>query len=226
MTTILCLETSEKNCSVALSIDGQCERWLQSNEDQSHAKKLTVLVADLLKSVGTSIAHLDAVAISCGPGSYTGLRIGMSVAKGICWAQSKKLIAVNTLEIIKEGGQKKHPDFKVIIPTLDARRNEVFRSEYLNGQEVIPTSPLILDQNPLLGHLQEPVLVLGSGASKYQPYLKPSDVLDPELTAHATLMCKLAHLKYNQEKFEDLAYFEPTYFKAVHTTISKKKLFI
>lgn len=226
MTKILCIETSEKNCSVALSVDGNCQSWLESDEDQSHAKKLTLLIDELLKSEQLSITHLDAVAVSAGPGSYTGLRIGVSVAKGICWAQSKKLIGVNTLEIIKEGGVKKYSGFKVIIPTVDARRNEVFRSEYVDHEETISSSPLILDENPLLAYPHQGILILGSGAQKYQEFVKSGDLIDPEILPHATSMCELAQSKFIKEDFEDLAYFEPTYFKAVHTTISKKKLFL
>jgi len=225
MTTILCIETAEKICSVALSQNGKCiDERIESNEN-SHAKSLTLLIDDLLKSNGIDYDSLDAIAVSSGPGSYTGLRIGVSTAKGLCWAKEKPLISVPTLESIKERASATHKGFEVIIPNIDARRNEVFMTIFENDKQVSETQPYVLDENPLLQYQNKNCLIIGSGADKFKPYITEGDIIDQQLIPSAKYSCGIAFEYFQNNNFEDVAYFEPLYFKPVHVMKSKKKIF-
>ncbi len=169
MTTILCIETAEKFCSVALSRDGKCIDDLIEKSENAHAKSLTLMIESLLKRNNTSFDKLEAVAVSSGPGSYTGLRIGVSTAKGICWTKDLPLISIPTLDSLIESGLAKYKDYDTIIPNIDARRNEVFMKISSNNEELLPTQPVVLDENPLLNYKDNKFLIVGSGSDKFKP---------------------------------------------------------
>lgn len=226
MTNILCIETSEKTCSVALSQNGEKLDEIINTEDQSHAKKLTVLIDEILKKNNFTFSDLKAVAVSCGPGSYTGLRIGVTTAKGICFGRDLPLIALNTLDVIFTSAKEKYKDYAIYVPNIDARRNEVFMSiKSTDGENLLETQPVILDENPLNQIAEKNCLIAGSGSLKFKPHVRELDKIDDSIKPLAGYMCRLAFNKFKTDSFEDVAYFEPTYFKAVHTTVSKKKLF-
>lgn len=225
MINILCIETAEKACSVALSQDGVCVDELKELTANSHSTALTVMIGDLLEKNKIGFSDLDAVAVSAGPGSYTGLRVGVSTAKGICWAKEKPLIAIDTLTCIKEHGKTIHGDFEVIIPNIDARRNEVFLSIFEHNKETKTPTPFILEENPLLGFEHKKCLIVGSGATKFTPFTTSDDLIDENILPSAKYLCRVAFEKFEKKQFEDVAYFEPLYFKAVHVMKSKKKIF-
>ena len=148
MTRILCLETATETCSVALSNDAECIACEEVAEGHSHAEKILELADRCLKSANCDIASVDAVCVSSGPGSYTGLRIGVSTAKGICYALSKPLIAVPTLEGIANGACQHVPDADIICPMIDARRMEVYCAMYdPQGNPITECTNLIVDEN-------------------------------------------------------------------------------
>ena len=226
MTKILCIETSEKKCSVALSYDGLCKEYKEECEDQSHARLLTIMIQELMLNHQIAFSDLDAVCVASGPGSYTGLRIGVSTAKGLCWASDIKLLSLSTTEILAEQAkQNTNQSYDLYLATLDARRNEVYIGVFDESTIVEETQALILDENPLAKYEDKKLCIVGSGASKFEAFLKSGDSIDSEIVPNAKSMCGLAFEKFNAQAFEDLAYFEPKYIKAVHTTVSTKKIF-
>lgn len=225
MAYILSLETATKNCSVALSKDGELIQLIEFAEANfSHAEKLHVFIKDVLDQCGIGFDQLQAIAVSQGPGSYTGLRIGVSTAKGLCYALNLPLIAVNTLQAlakqlsITEG---------YVIPMIDARRMEVFASVYnAEGTCIEDISAKIIEGNSFDNLGDAPIHLLGDGAMKCQELLNaPNFVYYPELIyPSAREMVAIATAKFNAQDFADVAYFEPFYLKDfVMTTSSKKK---
>ena len=147
MTTILCLETSATVCSVAIATDREVVAIREINEGFNHSAKLTVFISELLNETGIEIINLDAIAVSSGPGSYTGLRIGVSVAKGLCFSIDKPLISIPTLEALSIGAAEKISDQEDIIlfPMIDARRMEVYCAQYdLNISCISPPMALVV----------------------------------------------------------------------------------
>ena len=223
---LLSLETSSPVCSVALhriadgSLIGQSELRL----DKSHSTHLTILIEQLLKNTGYQLADLAAVAVSDGPGSYTGLRIGAAAAKGLCFALDIPLVAVSTLRALaaQVAAGTARPENYLFCPMLDARRMEVYAALYTHdGQEVLAPTPLILDADTLAEQLaQYSVLFFGNGAVKFQAMLAESAQtgflagIEPSASAVGTL----AVAAYHRQEFQDVAYYEPFYLKEVYTT--------
>lgn len=222
MSLILNLETATKNCSVSISKNGQNVTYKEvADQNYSHAEKLHAFIADLLKEQNLSYSDLNAVAVSQGPGSYTGLRIGVSAAKGLCYALGIPLIAINTLESIASA---KKIDFGYIIPMIDARRQEVYMSIFNSKMEEIQaTSAKIIDSNSF-DYLDGKIHFLGDGCSKFKElftddrFVFHDDVPFPS----ALQMAKLSFDKFQLENFEDVAYFEPYYFKDFIVPTKKK----
>lgn len=213
MATILCLETATTNCSVALSENGSV---IALKEDRSagysHAEKLHVFISDILNEAGMKVDDLDAIAVSKGPGSYTGLRIGVSAAKGLCYAKDIPLLSVATLEALAY--QTSESDF--IVPMLDARRMEVYSAVFNSKFEQIrPTKAEILNASSFSDYLQKgTVTFLGSGVEKFQKLLAHDNArFLPEALPSANDMAFLATSKYKKSDIEDVAYFEPYYLK-------------
>ena len=225
MNYILHIDTTTKKCSVALAQDGELmiQKELLS-EEFSHSEQLHPFIEEVLKESGLKSSSLSAIAISKGPGSYTGLRIGVSAAKGLCFALDLPLIALNTLEIMVQPYEVSPYSF--IIPMLDARRMEVYTAIFDETKKWIQeTTAEVLTENTFTSIVNEQsCLIIGDGAIKFK-------TLHPKINASYTNeihypvakdMITLAWKKFNAKEFEDLAYFEPFYLKDFQTTPPKK----
>lgn len=227
MCTILQLETATPVCSVALSINGKTVAQKEETAHNIHAAKLTLFIEEVMGQAHLTFNDLDAVAVSKGPGSYTGLRIGVSTAKGLCFALDKPLIAINTLKMMAAGFLQQNPGFKgLICPMIDARRMEVFTGVY-DGDltEIEPTNAKIIDDNSFIDLLaQNDIAFIGNGAEKCQALINHTNAqfLSANFNS-ATYMSSLANLAFMDNKFEDVAYFEPFYLKDFVFTTPKNK---
>jgi tRNA threonylcarbamoyladenosine biosynthesis protein TsaB len=216
MGLILNLETSSTNCSVSLAKDGSVLAIKELNTaNYSHAEKLHVFIEEVMKLTNSKMEDLDAIAVSKGPGSYTGLRIGVSAAKGLCYALGVPLISVSTLKSMASQMSSFENDV-LIIPVLDARRMEVYSAVFDNGlHQVRETKAEIIDENSFKDYIDlKPILFLGSGAAKIQPILKRDTIsYHTDVVPSAKEMARISCQKYELEEFEDVAYFEPYYLK-------------
>lgn len=215
MGIILNIETATKNCSVSVS-DGTKQLALRElNEGKfSHAEKLHSFIVEVLDAAGLSMKDLNAVAVSKGPGSYTGLRIGVSTAKGICFALDIPLISVSTLKCLALQIQDKECDF--VVPLLDARRMEVYSAVFDNVHtQVRDTDAEIIDENSFKELLEKgKVCFLGDGAEKCKETIGHNNaVFVDDRFPSAQEMAIMANEKYEKAEFENLAYFEPFYLK-------------
>ena len=227
---ILNIETSTNICSVALSKNGELISFMESSEDKSHASSITVFVEEVFKNVSFKLQEIDAVAVSKGPGSYTGLRIGVSTAKGIAYALDKKLISVSTLQALALGqsasfGKNENTLF---CPMIDARRMEVYTAFY-DKENVLKKeiSAEIIKEESFLEYFENNKLIFfGNGANKCKTILKHENaVFVDNISTSATKMIKIAEQKFQDGKFENLAYFEPFYLKDFIATIPRKNIF-
>jgi tRNA threonylcarbamoyladenosine biosynthesis protein TsaB len=234
MALILNIETSSENCSVSIAENGIVFGSLQSSETKSHASILTVLIDELLLKHSVGFNQLNAIAVSKGPGSYTGLRIGVSVAKGLCYGANKPLIAINTLRSMVAGLKKdmtdfedKFPDDAVFCPMLDARRMEVYMATFAKSGEMLKsTSAEIMDETSFDEVLNKhQVIFFGSGADKCKGIIKhPNAVFIEGFQVKADYMALLAEESFRKSKFENVAYFEPFYLKDFVATLPKRKV--
>lgn len=224
---ILCIETATTVCSVSLCHKGKLLDKKESTEEKSHASLLTVFIEDILKEAGLKAAELDAVAISKGPGSYTGLRIGVSAAKGIAYAAGLPLIAIPTTWIMYHGARTDEA-YDYYCPMTDARRMEVYTAVYdKNGNTVIPVSALIITENSFTEILEKgKVLFFGDGADKCRDIIShPSASFKGSFRTSSAYMCTPAQEAFDNRVFEDTAYFEPFYLKDFIATIPKKNIY-
>jgi tRNA threonylcarbamoyladenosine biosynthesis protein TsaB len=219
MSLILNIDTSGHNCSVAVHKNGKLVKQEVNTIGLKHAEVLHVMIAETLQTVG---GRIDAVAISAGPGSYTGLRIGASGAKGLCYALGIPLIAINTLEIYAQTlYDNQLAKDEIIIPCIDARREEIYFAAFENKKTTIPAQAKVLDdQFYTLFNSQKKHFLTGDGAEKTFHYLKDKLSLEKiELKAiEANYMGSLSLEKFNSKKFADIAYFEPDYLKPFFST--------
>ncbi|MCC3154857.1 tRNA (adenosine(37)-N6)-threonylcarbamoyltransferase complex dimerization subunit type 1 TsaB [Hymenobacter sp. BT770] len=230
-TLLLSLETSSPVCSVALhrvadaTLVGQSELRL----DKSHSTHLTVLIEQLLANTGHQLSDLAAIAVSDGPGSYTGLRIGGAAAKGLCFALDIPLIAISTLRALaaQVAAGTASPENFLYCPMLDARRMEVYAALYTHdGEEVLAPTPLLLEADTLAEQLaRHPVLFFGHGATKFQALLgeHPQAGFLTGIEPSAVSVGALAVAAYHRQEFQNVAYYEPFYLKEVYTTTPKGK---
>lgn len=213
MSKILCLETATTNCSVALSVNGDLIIRESYDKGYSHAEKLHVFIKEAMNEAGIAFSDLSAVAVSKGPGSYTGLRIGVSAAKGICFASDLPLISVATLDSL---ALQVDPDRGHIIPLLDARRMEVY-SKIMDADhnEIRATAAEIIDQHSFSEYLGSgDTVFLGSGAAKVKElFPKANAKFLTDALPSAKEMTQIAQKKFDSKNFEDVAYFEPYYLK-------------
>lgn len=225
MSKLLHIETATKVCSVATSESGSLISLKAVNsEDYTHSESLTLFIEEVMKQSEWSFENLDAIVVTSGPGSYTGLRIGVSTAKGLCYALNKPLISVDSIESLSALAHEKHHGIN-ICATIDAKRMEVFSAIYdENSQLVKPLSADIIDETIYDSFL--PFVVVGDGASKLREVWKNKNIqIDEEIISSALGQIKLAFDKFKKSDFEDLAYFEPKYLKDFIGTKSKKKSF-
>lgn len=217
MKYLLHIETSTKVCSVALSLDGKLIRVKESNElEYSHGENLTLFIASVLEDSKVSLNDLVAISVASGPGSYTGLRIGVSTAKGLCYALGIPLIAVDALFSLAQLAHEKHSDIN-LCPVIDARRMEVFNAIYTSSLETLKViSADVIDENSYQEF--EPFVYFGDGAAKLQEIWKGRNCLiDTTVLASAIGQIPLATLKFQNNEVEDVAYFEPFYLKDFFT---------
>jgi tRNA threonylcarbamoyladenosine biosynthesis protein TsaB len=215
---ILHIETSSKNCSVAIS-DGEkllclCE---EVSENYKQSESLHTFVEWALEGAEISLKDLDAVSLGKGPGSYTGLRIGASSAKGFCYGLKLPLIAINSLETMIEPFLGK--GYEYIIPLIDARRMEVYCAAFdgNSGQMLTETEAKILDENSFQEYAGKNVCFVGDGAKKATEIIHlPNATFEENIFPSAQYLIKKSVEKFNQKDFEDVAYFEPFYLKDFH----------
>lgn len=230
MSCILHIETSTKVCSVALSEDGQTVFEKADFEGPSHAVSLGVFVDEALSFADSHAIPVNAVAVSCGPGSYTGLRIGVSMAKGICYGRDLKLIGIPTLELLCVPVLLYHdelPEDALLVPMIDARRMEVYSAVFDRALHTVrPIAADIVDGSTYQEYLDKgPVFFFGDGAAKCQEIIQhPNAHFISGIQPLARNMAPLAEKAVAQEHFEDVAYFEPFYLKEFVASKPKKLL--
>ena len=221
---ILHLETSSKNCSVAIS-EGEellclCE---EVSENYKQSESLHTFVEWALEGAEITLKDLDAISIGKGPGSYTGLRIGASSAKGFCFGLSIPLIAINSLETMIEPFLKN--DYDLIIPLIDARRMEVYTAVFdgNSGDMLTQTEAKVLEEHSFQEYHDKKILFVGDGVTKAKEILQLSTAdFDDKVYPTAKYLIKKAVERYNQKEFEDVAYFEPFYLKDFQGVKKKK----
>ena len=235
MPGILMIETSTEVCSVAFSENGELPFYKESLEGLNHSELLTVFIEELFRENNLSFSSIHAVAVSKGPGSYTGLRIGVSVTKGLCYALDIPLISINSLDVLGKYAALHVADFieidseKEILfcPMIDARRMEVYTALYnISGERIKAVSAEIIDESFLQEELEKStILFFGNGARKCKDLIKHKNaVFKGPVKTSAQFMQKIALYKYNNKEFENVAYFEPFYLKDFVATIPKNKI--
>lgn len=228
MSCILHIETSTEACSVAVSQDGATIFHVEDLDGPSHATKLGTFVDEAMSFTDNHAIPFDAVSVSCGPGSYTGLRIGASMAKGICYGRDLKLIAIPTLKIMCVPlllGPDELPEDALLCPMIDARRMEVYAAVYDRAlRAVVDTSAVIIDADSFKEQLDNhPVYFFGNGSSKCKDVIShPNAHFVDGVKPLAKYMCPLAEMANVRGEFADVAYFEPFYLKEFIATKPKK----
>jgi tRNA threonylcarbamoyladenosine biosynthesis protein TsaB len=213
---ILNIETAVTGASICLSKSEQPTGYKGTTAQKETASWLQPAIQELCRECGISLKDLSAIAVSAGPGSYTGLRVGMASAKGLCYALGIPLITINTLQLMAAAAL---PASMLLCPMIDARRMEVFTAIYDTSlKEVQPTAPLVLDQNSFSEVLgKEPVLFFGNGSDKFQSLTQHPNALFKGIAFNATNMASLAVAAFERKQFADLAYSEPFYGKAFYS---------
>lgn len=229
MSRIILIETSTSLCSTALVEDGKVVRERISDEPRAHASKTALFVSEMLSEKGLKVSDCDAVAVSKGPGSYTGLRVGVSTAKGLCFGAGIPMISVGTLDTLvwqALDGNMLPEGCRYIIPMIDARRMEVYTGIFTpDGKQISPTVAQIIDADSFKDQLAEgPVLFIGDGADKCKDTLTSPNARFIQCCPKAASMMLPAIDALEAKRFEDVAYFEPFYLKEFITTVSKKKI--
>ena len=227
MSIILGIETSTKVCSIAISKNNQLLAMEEVGGAYTHAENVNPFIEKVVKKAGINFSDIDAIAVSKGPGSYTGLRIGVSSAKGLCYALNKPLIAIDTLQAMALRMAKQSTNKNLLFcPMIDARRMEVYTAIYDANNELIkPISAKIIDENSFDEVLtSHKVMFFGDGASKCKAVLEGNSnaLFDDDTLPSAIEINELASKKLNNNELEDVAYFEPFYLKDFIATTPKK----
>lgn len=228
---IINIETSGKICSVALTCDGVLELQMDDCEGMRHAEKVAPFAQRCIDELNRKDLSLDAVAVSIGPGSYTGLRIGLSFAKGLAFSRNVPLIGVNTLKILAVKAMFRPLPWtgdEILVPMIDARRMEVFTAAFdFSLNELVPPQPMILDENSFAEILDSgrSVYFMGDGAEKAKSVIVHENAHWIEgLLPQAKDMMALSELDFRNRNFIDLAYSVPNYLKQYQTTVPKNRL--
>ncbi len=216
MSLILNIDTSVETASVCLAKDGKEIVFAENNSRKDHSSWLHKGIQKMIKDENFHFSDLQAVAVSIGPGSYTGLRIGLSAAKGLCFGLKIPLITINTLEMMAYAA--KGETAGLLCPMIDARRSEVFTALFdTQLNEVLSPRAMILDESSFQSFLKEnKILFFGNGSKKYQAISKYSHAIFMELQVNATHLAFLSYRRYENKLFADLAYIEPEYLKDFH----------
>ena len=224
MSLILCIETGTDICSVSLSKDGEVISLRESGEERNHGQCLGLYVEEMFKESEIDINNIDAVSVGMGPGSYTGLRIGVSLAKGIAYALSVPLIAIGSLNALMECAKQdieestlpKVSNKALFMPMLDARRMEVYSQTFnFKGETQTKVDAIVIDKDSFSEYKQEEIVLFGNGAKKVYDLLSDSF---PKMKLYnvqpsARGLAGLSHQKFLNKEFVDVAYFEPMYLK-------------
>ena len=234
MTLILNLESSTEVCSVSLSKNGEMIDLIENTDGQNHARLLSVFADQLMKNNHLRFNQLSAVSVSKGPGSYTGLRIGVSLAKGICYANQAPLISISPLRamssFITSNREKYHintHDDMLFCPMIDARRMEVYTALFdQQNRKIEAVSAKVIDNNSFNNYLEKHQIVFfGNGSTKCRAELKhPNAIFIDDIKTSAQFMCSLAQEAFKNKQFEDVAYFEPFYLKDFIAGTPKKNI--
>ena len=228
MERIILIETSTALCSVAMAEDGAVTAYKESSAPKAHASLTAVFIDEILKEKGLTMSDCKAVCVSMGPGSYTGLRVGVSTAKGLCFGSGLPLIAVGTLDTLVAQAQVSGQigNARYVVPMVDARRMEVYTAIFTpEGKQITETAPMIIDENSFAEQLAEgEVLFIGDGAGKCADIIKHPNAKFIQCNPQASAMLSPAQAAYKEKRFEDVAYFEPFYLKEFVATVSKKKM--
>ncbi len=213
MSLILNIDTSTEQASICLSDGGRPVYSMANAHQKDHASWIHVAIQEALKATGSGVENLEAVAITAGPGSYTGLRVGMASAKGLCYALGIPLIAINTLEAMAFAVREEDADF--LCPMIDARRMEVFAALYDKEMNIlISPAAMILEEGFFAEYLDKgQVLFFGNGSKKFAALTAHAGALYAEKVFHAADLAVLAHQKWMAQDFTELAYSEPVYIK-------------
>ncbi len=235
MSLILCIETGTDVCSVGIARDGELLSLRESDEGRDHARKVGVFVDELLRETEIAPEDLDAVAVGKGPGSYTGLRIGVSFAKGLCYGLQKPLVAVGSLDALAEVAREDYEagilsvdgwENAYLCPMVDARRMEVYAQVFdADGRPQSEVSAEVINAESFAAFRGQgrPFVIFGSGARKCADVLPDAKLI--EVTPSARGLARLAQQALDEGRTVDIAYFEPLYLKDFVVTTSRKKLF-
>lgn len=235
MSLILCIETGTDVCSVGIAKEGELLSLRESDEGRDHARKVGVFVDELLRETGLVPDDLDAVAVGKGPGSYTGLRIGVSFAKGLCYGLQKPLLAVGSLDALAEVAREDYEagiisiedwERAFLCPMVDARRMEVYAQVFdIEGRPQTEVSAEVVDAETFARFRNQgrPFVIFGSGARKCADVLAGATLV--EVTPSTRGLVRLAQQALDEGRTEDVAYFEPFYLKDFVVTTTRKKLF-
>lgn len=233
MPRLILIETATALCSAALAEDGRIVAYRESGQPRSQAALTAPFIKELLDAQGWSVKECDAVCVSMGPGSYTGLRVGVSTAKGLCFGAGIPLLAVGTLDVLAAQAADEglvQPDCRYIIPMIDARRMEVYTAVFSpEGEQLTPTLPQVIGPGSFEGYLdgEGSVLLLGDGALKCRETLSAghSSRLDfVQCCPKASAMLRPALAEWEKQNLRDTAYFEPFYLKQFVATVGKKMI--
>lgn len=230
MALILNIETSTQVCSVSISNNSDVIAFKESKDEKSHAKLLTIFIDELLKENNLTFNDFDAIAVSKGPGSYTGLRIGVSTAKGLCYAKDIPLIAINTLQSMANAiAQKnKYSEKAILVPMIDARRMEVYSAFFdSNANFIRDVKAEIIDENSYQDLLPKSQMIFfGDGSEKIKDVIKHENALFIDNQYPSSVdMALLSEKAFEKKQFENVAYFEPFYLKDFVATVPKKNIF-
>ena len=227
MAKLLLLESSTTNCSVGLAEDGKLIDLLEKNEGYTHSEHMASFVQEILERNNVAPSELEAVAVGKGPGSYTGLRIGVSLAKGIAYGQNIPLISLESLQVIAKAAMDAGEKFDQIVPMIDARRMEVYTCGYDSElKRLNPIEAKILDEQSFETELKTSRIVFcGDGSHKFKASCKSKNAIFLDDVYPSTkYMSQLAYEKFRNAEFEDSAYFEPYYLKEFIALKPKKPI--
>lgn len=223
MSIILNIETAVDTASVCLAKDGEALQLATNENQKDHASWLHVAIAQIIKDAGYVLADVQAVAISIGPGSYTGLRIGLATAKGLCFALKIPLIAVGTLGMMAFAA--KNDEGELICPMIDARRMEVFTAVYDKKlQPVIKPQTMLLNENSFAELLSlNKIIFSGNGSNKLQQIISNDNAFFSSVQANASHLAQLSDKSFIKKEFADLAYIQPLYLKEFYSPARKER---
>lgn len=223
MALILSIETATSNCSAVVARDGSILSVRSSEEGNVHAERLAVFIQECLEEAQVAAGQLDAIAVSIGPGSYTGLRVGLSTAKGLAYGLGIPVLPVSTLFSLSKACAKVHPGGAAYFSAIDARRMEVYLFAHRMSEDRGP-APVILDETPWTSWLEQeegPVFVCGDGAPKVISLWPQARIRETAIRCSAIYLVDLAEEAFQKGDWQDLAYIEPLYLKPPNVTVPK-----